>query len=55
MNMCVKYGEQWGDPLGYNDCQMLLGFHHNTPNNTLPIFWREKNWTPIFKRYAKLY
>ena len=56
MNMCVKYGEQWGgDPLGYNGCQMLLGFHHNTPNNTLPIFWREKNWTPIFKRYAKLY
>ena len=43
-------------PLGYNDCQMLLGFHHNTPNTTLPIFWKEiDGWEPIFKRFSKIY
>jgi hypothetical protein len=45
-------------PLGYNDGQLLLGFHHNTPDNTLPIFWCSKdggpNWQPIFHRYPKL-
>jgi hypothetical protein len=42
--------------LGYSDGQLLLGFSHNIPNNTLPIIWSEKdNWIPIFKRYAKIY
>lgn len=44
--------------LGFGDCQLLLSFHHNTPNNTLPIIWFDDDeflWTPIFKRYSKLY
>ena len=44
--------------LGFGDCQLLLSLHHNTPNNTLPIIWYEEddeNWTPIFKRYNKVY
>ena len=44
--------------LGFGDCQLLLSLHHNTPNNTLPIIWfddDESLWTPIFKRYSKLY
>jgi hypothetical protein len=44
--------------LGFGDCQLLLGFNHNTPNNTLPIIWYDEedyNWTPIFKRYNKKY
>jgi len=50
--------EQYGKPLfyyplGYNDCQLLLGFFHNTPDNTLPIFWSENDWAPFFKRYHK--
>lgn len=57
--MCKKYGKKlvgankqnW---LGHHDGQMLLGFAHNTPNNTLPIIWKETNWIPIFKRYAKV-
>ncbi len=55
--MCERYGKQISKyPLGYQDCQMLLGFHHNTPNNTLPIFWQERNgWVPIFKRFVKIY
>jgi hypothetical protein len=47
-------------PLGYRDSQLALGFSHNTPDNTLPIFWEEPNdllptWNPVFKRYSKLY
>lgn len=44
--------------LGFSDCQLLLGFHHNTPDNTLPIMWYDEKdypWTPIFKRYNKKY
>lgn len=44
--------------LGFRDCQLLLGFHHNTPDNTLPIIWYDETglpWTPIFKRYNKKY
>lgn len=44
---------------GFGDSQMLLGFHHNTPDNTLCIMWHDHTvhgggtWTPIFKRYPK--
>lgn len=45
-------------PCGWDNNQLLLGFQHNTPDNTLPIIWAEGNptlpWTPAFKRYAKL-
>jgi hypothetical protein len=44
--------------LGWGDCQLLLGFYHNTPDNTLPIIWYDEdeiNWYPIFKRYNKKY
>lgn len=45
-------------PGGWDNNQLLLGFQHNTPDNTLPILWAEGNsthpWTPAFKRYAKL-
>ncbi len=45
-------------PGGFDDSQLLLGFHHNTPDNTLPIIWAEgtpaRAWTPAFKRYPKI-
>ena len=40
-------------PSGFGDCQLLLGFRHNVPDNTLPIVWKESthpSWHPIFKR-----
>jgi hypothetical protein len=46
------------DRLGYKDCQLLLGFHHNTPDNTLPIIWYDEellDWFPAFRRYNKNY
>jgi hypothetical protein len=57
--MCERYGKELepDTPLGFGDCQLLLGFAHNIPNNTLPIFWAVGNsireWTPIFPRYGK--
>ncbi len=45
-------------PLGYNNTQLLLAFFYNTPNNTLPIFWKEQKQffsDPIFKRFEKNY
>jgi hypothetical protein len=47
-----------GHALGYRDGQLLLGFTHNTPDNTLPMFWNEGRtfpWSPIFVRYDKVY
>ena len=44
-------------PLGYGSCQLLLGFRHNVPDNTLPVIWRENVspwWRPIFPRSQKL-
>lgn len=43
--------------LGYNNCQLLLGMHHNVPDNTLPIIWYDEEhtlWNPIFKRAKKI-
>lgn len=56
--LCNKYGRKLEpkNPLGYKNGQMLLGFHHNTPNNSLPVFWSEKkSWNSIFKRFVKIY
>ncbi|MCU1068846.1 phosphoribosyltransferase-like protein [Stenotrophomonas maltophilia] len=51
----------WGrHPLGYEDGQLLLGFFHNTPDNTMPVIWRDVDngppppWSPIFRRYPKV-
>jgi hypothetical protein len=53
------YGmELWSDhPLGYRSGELLLGFNHNTPDNTLPIFWFHNPshpWEPMFRRFPKI-
>ncbi len=58
--MARHYGEILvpGHALGYKDGQLLVGFTHNTPDNTLPIFWNEGRtvpWAPVFVRYDKVY
>jgi hypothetical protein len=58
--MCLKYGSKLipSSPLGYGHCELLIGFHHNIPDNTLPIIWYDypdvQPWKPIFKRYPKI-
>lgn len=44
-------------PLGWNDGQLLLAFAHNTPDNSLPIFWWNKTpaeWKALFPRTEKI-
>src|SRR5208283_2093140 len=59
--MCKLYGDKMvasKHALGYDDSQLLIGFHHNTPDNTLPVIWFDEPdrlpWKPIFRRYPKL-
>jgi hypothetical protein len=59
--MCQVYGTRMvaaPHALGFDDSQLLIGFHHNTPDNTLPIIWFDEPggtpWKPIFRRYPKL-
>lgn len=42
-------------PLGYKNGEYMFGFYYNTPNNSLPIFWSNKDWQPIFERKEKVY
>jgi hypothetical protein len=58
-DVAKHYGSRvWAThPLGYRDGQLLLGLHHNVPDNTLPIFWYDEDgskWTPIFPRQPKI-
>jgi len=58
--ICRRYGSVLyaRHPLGYRNCQLAIGFNHNTPDNTLPVFWAESEllptWSPIFRRYTKV-
>lgn len=56
-DFCKTYGQKLypAHPLGYKGNELLLGLFHNTPDNTLPVFWGDADWTPIFKRYPKIY
>ena len=56
---CMRHGSavEPSAPLGFEGCQLLLGFAHNVPNNTLPVFWShgqaEGAWYPVFPRRKK--
>jgi hypothetical protein len=58
-SMIAGYGRKLArPPFGFGCCQLLIGFFHNTPDNTLPVFWAEDAdipWHPIFPRYHKIY
>ena len=52
-DICFHKGEDLDRrfPLGYSDCQSLVAFPMNCPNNTLPIFWKKAtDWKPLFER-----
>jgi len=59
-HMALNYGRELfpEGPLGYEDNQLLLAFHHNIPDNSLPILWFDEGspaWAPIFPRRHKNY
>lgn len=59
--VCQHYGELLWPGLagGFENNQLILGFGHNTPDNTLPIFWGHPDhgspipWEPAFQRHWK--
>ncbi len=57
--ICERYGECLEGKTcacGYGNSQILVGFHHNIPDNTLPVVWSDnKNWFPLFRRRKKRY
>ncbi len=42
----VPKGYQWG----YDECQLLISFENNMPNNSIGILWSDFNWIPLVKR-----
>lgn len=61
-SVALHYGELIapGHGGGFGDGQLLLGFSHNIPDNTLPIIWRDSTngspvpWTAAMRRYMKV-
>lgn len=63
--VAIFYGKLlWPEhPIGYKDGQQMLAFPHNTPDNTLPIFWTDSRlsghsgteWRGLFRRHMKYY
>lgn len=40
-------------PLGYDNLELAIAFHHNTPNNSLPVIWKHMDdgtWHALFRR-----
>ena len=55
------YGRKLGveASLGYGDGELILGFSHNVPDNTLPVFWGDRiaglDWIAPFPRSPKFF
>lgn len=60
--LCDRFADKLGLPsdmrYGHKNCQLLIAFQHNTPDNSLPIFWYasdDSSLAPVFKRQIKQY
>ena len=58
--LCLQFGRliHSKHPLGFQDAELAIGFNHNTPDDTLPVFWVDANpilpsLRPVFRRYDK--
>jgi len=57
--LCDFYGSGLyrQNPRGFGNGQLLVGFEHNVPNNSLPIIWSQgtasRRWSPAFRRFQK--
>ena len=52
-SIAVKAPPDQYTPLGYGKSESLVSFFHGTPNNTLPIFWGDNKWKPLFPRRSE--
>lgn len=59
--ICLQHGRILypSHPLGFGEAELAVGFSHNTPDDSLPIFWKRQsaflpNFRPLFRRYGKL-
>lgn len=60
--IALTYGKELlpNHPTGFLGSELLIGFHHNTPDNTIPVIWMDEShgssipWTPAFRRYPKV-
>lgn len=44
-------GSSRSKPLGYGNLELVYGFSHATPNNSLPILWQSSDkWNPLLER-----
>ncbi|MEK5354839.1 phosphoribosyltransferase-like protein [Paenibacillus sp. FSL L8-0709] len=55
------WGKGHQNIMGFRDSQLLVGFSHNIPNNTISSFWyhtdfsgKKEEWNSLFKRYTQL-
>lgn len=49
--LCDSDPEISGCPLGFDNGQLAVVLHDNTPDNTLPVIWYpDKGWFPFFRR-----
>ncbi|WP_375103254.1 hypothetical protein ACDZ28_26705 [Paenibacillus sp. RS8] len=52
------WGKGHRNIMGFKDSQLIIGFYHNIPNNTLSSFWyhpefgKLKQWNTLFKRFT---
>ncbi|MDQ0512568.1 phosphoribosyltransferase-like protein [Ancylobacter amanitiformis] len=60
-DICLRHGRILypPHPLGFGEAELAVGFSHNTPDDSLPIFWKRQsavlpNFRPLFRRYGKL-
>lgn len=51
-DLVEKYSSRIGTDyiFGYDNCQLLLSFEDNIPNNSLGLLWWQKNWIPLLER-----
>lgn len=41
-------------PLGFDNMELAVAFDHNTPDNSLPVIWKnpdDGSWYPLFERF----
>jgi hypothetical protein len=50
--ICAHWGQRLEarHPMGYGDLELALVLERGCPNNSLPVFWSDRSFEPIFHR-----